>query len=121
MHATPSTHTFSPGSEVVKLTSGSDGVPINAVRDVDVLVEDAVNPGPSTIWLPAIRVTFASLLSVRVAQAVGGGPTLAQFVKVPLAEYVPEARAPARFWALAAGFIHIMPAAQSKSARLASA
>jgi hypothetical protein len=53
------------------------------------------------IWLPPRRVTLALLFSVTPTQPVGGGPTVEQFVRVPLAEYVPVARAPDKFWAFA--------------------
>ena len=58
------------------------GVPICATREVDELAAWAVKPGPKTIWLPAISVTLAPLLSV-VALQFAWETGVLQLVRVP--------------------------------------
>jgi hypothetical protein len=92
--AVPTAPAFGDSVEMVGPEGG--GVPIIATRLVDALPAVAVKPGPSTIWLPAVKVTMALLLSVTGAQVAAETVPL-QFDRVEAAAYVPESRAPDKF------------------------
>ena len=82
-----------PEEGVIGRLDGAAGAePTMATREVDELAATAVNPGPSTIWVPARMVALALLASETEVQLAP-----VQLVTVEVAVYVPVPRVAGKF------------------------